>query len=161
LTPLRIAFGSQECGALPTVMTGAGASLPNLSFTFMKDGRLRAMAERDYEELRVAAFYRSAKSKALLAGSVIEAVVLDLLIAKGVAFDELKGLAAHALYERAKHEELLAGRQLSAAHATRDTRNFVHPAVEYREGDLTAEQADLALSLMRAILAELGFAPAP
>lgn len=144
-------------GVLPSgpVSTPLNA-VPSVDFSFVKDPRLRKIAERDYSELRVAAYYQSDKSKALLAGSVVEATVLDLLLQKGIAFDELKKMSAHALYERAKAEGLLQGKHLSAADASRDGRNFVHPAVEYREGELTREQADLAISLMRAILRELG-----
>lgn len=131
-------------------------AFPPVTFSFVRDVALKKIAERDYRELRVAAYYQSDKSKALLAGSVVEAVMLDLLLQKDIAFDELKKLSAYALYERAKVEGLLQGKNLSAADASRDTRNFVHPAVEYREGELTREQADLAISLMRAILRELG-----
>lgn len=140
-------------------VTAPTSALPRIDFVFVKDAKLRAIAERDYAELRVAAYYQSHKSKALLAGSVIEAVVLDLLLQRSIPFAELDRLTAYGLYERAKKEKLLPGRQSSAADASRDTRNFVHPAVEYREGSLTREQADLAISLMKAILSELGVLP--
>jgi hypothetical protein len=135
------------------------SALPRLDFSFMNDPALRAIAQRDYGELRVAAHYQNDKSKAILSGAVIETVVLDLLLQRSIPFTELKGLTAHGLYERAKKERLIGGRQSSAVDASRDTRNFVHPAVEYREGPLTREQADLALSLMKAILGELGVVP--
>jgi hypothetical protein len=148
-------------GIVPTGYVAPPTSaLPRVEFAFVKDVKLRAIAERDYAELRVAAYYQSHKSKALLAGSVIEAVVLDLLLQRAIPFTELDRLTAYGLYERAKKEGLLPGRQSSAADASRDTRNFVHPAVEYREGSLTREQADLALSLMKAILGELRVLPA-
>ena len=71
-------------------------------------------------------------------------------------FEDIKGLTAYGLYQRAAKDGLLTGRNLSAADASRDGRNFVHPAVEYREGVLTRSQADLAVSLMAAVLGELG-----
>jgi hypothetical protein len=143
-------------GVAPTRVAGAATGvLPQVDFTFVNDARLRVMAARDYSELRVAVFYGNVKAKALLAGSVVEAVVLDLLLQKGIPFEELKNLTAYPIYERAKNEGILAGRTLNAAHASRDGRNFVHPAVEYREGDLTPAQADLIVSLMRAVLGEL------
>jgi hypothetical protein len=144
-------------GALPeSPVASPTSALPGVEFSFVKDPKLRTITERDYGELRVAVHYQSEKSKAMLAGSVIEAVVLDLLLQKSIPFADLKGMAAFDLYERAKAEGLLGGRHASAAHATRDGRNFVHPGVEYREGALTREQADLVVSLMRAILGEMG-----
>lgn len=132
------------------------SGLPSVRFDFIKNADLRAMAARDYAELHVAASFKNHKSMALLAGSVVESVVLDLLLAKGVLFDEIMDLSAGKLYQRAIAEGLLKGRQQSAADASRDTRNFVHPAVELKEGRLSAAQAELSVNLMKVILGELG-----
>jgi hypothetical protein len=151
-------LGRMGGAAVPAAPAGgAAASLPSVDFAALRDPKLKAMAERDYRELRVAVFYQSDKSMALLAGSVIEAIVLDLLLQKAIPFDEVKGMSAFALYERARKEGFLQGRQFAAADASRDTRNFVHPGVEYREGALTHHQAELGVALMKAVLSELGY----
>ena len=103
------------------------SALPRIDFSFVKDPKLRTMTERDYAELRVAVHYQSEKSKALLAGSVIEAVVLDLLLQKSIPFAELKSMAAFALYERAKAEGGEIDRAITSMRKPCDSssRNFV------------------------------------
>ena len=131
------------------------SQMPDLRFTAIKNDTLRAIAERDYRELRYAANYRLAKSQATLAGSVAEAALLDALLRKNVPPAELERLPMGGLYSRAVAEGLLVGRSANAVAAATDARNFVHAGVEFREGVLTPADADNALTTMFVVLQEL------
>lgn len=56
------------------------------------------------------------------------------------------------LINEAAAAKVIGDRTQKAAHAVRDTRNFVHPAVELREGRLRKVDADAAIALMQMVL---------
>lgn len=130
--------------------------MPELTFTVVRDPKLRAIAVRDYRELRQAAYSGMTKAKAMLAGSVAEAVLFDALLRANVPAAELESLTMGGLYQRAVAERLLVGRSSNAVAASKDGRNFVHAGVEYGKGVLTSADADNLLTTMYVVLQELG-----
>lgn len=130
-----------------------GATLPAEAFTFVASEQLRAIAQRDYDEIRAAA--RTVKARALLAGSVIEAVLMDALVRNGFALEHMVEMRFHALIKEAAAAKIVSDRTAKVADSLRDMRNLVHPAVELKDGRLRAADADAALSLMRLVLEDL------
>lgn len=136
---------------------GAQPTAPGLTrrdFAFVKTEAIRAIAVRDYEELRGVAD-RTTKAAALLAGSVIEAVLNDALQRKGFAAKQVDDLTFAELVTEARAASVIQTRTEKAAHSVRDLRNFVHPAVELREGRLREVDAKAAIALMNMVLEDL------
>lgn len=128
--------------------------LPARSFAFVIDKDLRAIATRDYGELKDAAS-GTVKAAALLAGSVIEAILYDTLLQKGTPAATLDSKDFYNLIDDARNAGVIQDRTQKAAHALRDTRNFVHPAVERRKGSLRDVDAKTAISLMNQVLEDV------
>lgn len=133
--------------------TEGSGTLPAETFAFVSSAPIRAIALRDYEELRIAA--RTVKARALLAGSVVEAVLFDALEQKGVAAPQVAKMSFHDLIQQARTLQVITARTAKVADSLRDMRNLVHPAVELREGELRGADADAAVSLMALVLEEL------
>ena len=129
---------------------------PLEEFSFMKDSRLRSIAERDRRSLTVARQTEQTKMALVLAGSVIEALLLDVLEHDKTATREaavaVKGLrkesdpAIGRMKPGSTPEKwpflvliavsgqaglgVLSKRAESVADTLRDWRNYVHPAQE-------------------------------
>ncbi|MDP9223392.1 MAG: hypothetical protein M3P18_05970 [Actinomycetota bacterium] len=123
-------------------------------FGFMRASDLQQIARRDYAELR-ALDARSIKGKALLAGSVVEALVMDRLEANGIPRANTSRMELAELVKTAASQGVLKQRAAKAADAVRSMRNFVHPAVELRDGELREEDARAALALLDLVLADV------
>lgn len=130
-----------------------GTDLPGETFAFVAVDTTRAIAQRDYDELRVAS--RTVKARALLAGSVVEAVLMDALERKGFTAKQVAAWTFHELITEAQGAKVISDRTAKVAHSLRDMRNLVHPAVELREGRLSVGAAEAAVSLMRLVLEDL------
>jgi hypothetical protein len=122
----------------------------------MKDSRLRAMAIRDYRELRFAVHQQLTKSQATLSGSVAEVVLFDALLQKAIAAADIEHESMGGLYKAAVRKGVIVGRSQKQVDAVRDSRNYVHAGVEYRNGSLSQADANAALAIMFLILEELG-----
>lgn len=136
---------------------GAQPKAPQLArrdLSIIKSEPLRAIASRDYEELRTVAG-GTLKAAAILAGSVIEAVLYDALERKGFTAKQLDRMDFVQLIDEAAAASIIGKRTQKAAHAVRDVRNFVHPAVELREGRLRKVDAETAIALMNMVLEDL------
>lgn len=122
------------------------------SFSFITDTQLRAIIERDYRELTLNIFPSGAwKSTVILAGSILEAILFDLLTSdasrKSKALSSPKAPKAnkrvkdfdgdewnlHNLIEVSVDLGLLPDqRSKTFDQVLRDYRNFVHPRKEIR-----------------------------
>ena len=69
---------------------------------------------------------------------------------------QLEGLSFFDLINEAAAAGVVQKRTTQAAHSVRDLRNFVHPAVELREGRLRQVDARAAIALMDIVLEDLG-----
>lgn len=136
-------------GARPAEM-----GLPARDFAFIQSEALRAITIRDYGELRSLPA-GTVKASALLAGSIIEAALRDALERQGFKPNQLDDLRFIQLTDEAAGARLIQKRTRAAAHSVRDLRNFVHPAVELREGRLREVDARAAIALMEMVLEDL------
>lgn len=92
---------------------------------------LRRIAERDLASLTVALAAEETKSALVLAGSVIEAILTDLLEARSPAWiDGKKSFFQIIEMCGPKGLRVLDERTVKVADTVRDTRNFVHPGRE-------------------------------
>jgi hypothetical protein len=144
----------------PTEVVG-----PTLNFSFMHDKPLREIVERDYPELLVAFSASCKKSSLVLAGSIIEAILLDFVTHNAAAARAATSAPRNADPLRWTLEELinvsvelrptLAPIQ-TMSHGVRQYRNLVHPAAEIR-GNLRVEieEARVAISLVAILHREL------
>lgn len=136
-------------GALPVEV-----AIAHRDFRFVQDAAIRDIALRDHNELRSLAG-EVVKARALLAGSVIEGVLTDALARRGFAPKQLEGLKFVELIDEAATAGVIQKRTRHAADSLRDLRNFVHPAVELREGRLRKVDAEAAVALMNMVLEDL------
>ncbi len=129
---------------------GEGSHAITRSFAFIKDEGLRRIIERDYKELSLILFPGGAwKSTVIMAGSVFEAILYDLLtdparLAKAKASakaprDKKSDLEdgkwkLESLIDVADDLDLLPKGQANAIHQVlRNYRNFVHPKKEIKD----------------------------
>lgn len=119
-------------------------------FAFVKSERLRKLAQRDHAELTQVT---TTKARAVLAGAVVESMLLDRL-SDGNPDDELLGLPLGKLYAVARARHVVSDRIAQVVPAVRDFRNLGHPGAELRDGPLTEHEADIAMALMQILIHE-------
>jgi hypothetical protein len=86
---------------------------------------------------------------------VIEAVLIDALSRKGFKEKQLESLTLFEMIHEAAVAKILLKRTEQSAHSVRDLRNFVHPAVELREGRLREVDAKAAIAVMDQVLEDV------
>jgi hypothetical protein len=122
-------------------------------FDFMRSEHLRALARRDYAEL--ARVSGTTKARAVLAGAVVEGMLLDRFTTEaGELEPSLLRLALGDLYRLARERGLVSDRVGLAVPVVKDFRNLGHPGAELRDGPLRDEEAQIAESLMRMLIDE-------
>lgn len=118
------------------------ADLPDLSF--VKDDRLRRVVQRDYAELRALNGQETTKSRLIMAGGILEGVLLDALVVSGKwTFDEGSQQYLKDMIGPARNEGIITDDRLSDA--IRKYRALVHPGREIRE-DIVFSEADAELA---------------
>src|SRR4030095_4431863 len=158
---------------------GEGSRSTVRDFAFIADADLREIVERDYKELCLCVLPSGAwKSTVVLAGSILEAILTDLL-ASDPATKALADAAAnaprvrvtgavrsladgewtlHDLIEVADELDLLPqGRVKAIDQVLRDYRNYVHPKKEVRSGyPCTEAEALMAKGALDAVCNHFG-----
>lgn len=138
---------------------------PTLSFPFVADAKIRAIAERDYPELLTAFSASCKKSCLILAGGLIESLLLDFVIRNLTAARASKKAPNKPQPQDWTLEELidvsvdlkptLAPVQ-TMSHTVRKYRNLVHPAVEIKSNmKVEIEEARVAISVLQIVHREL------
>ena len=144
---------------------GEGWRAQTRSFSFLKDQGLREIIERDYKELVLVLFPGGAwKSTVIMAGSILEAILFDVLASDPAVNAKALGspVAPKGPMEDWRLENLIKVAAdigvLPAKLATtfdqvlRDYRNFVHPKKEIRSGHPCREgEAQLAIGGLNAV----------
>ena len=131
-----------------------------LTFDFIVDAEFRATLERDYAELIANVEAGSWKSAQVIAGSIIEAVLIDYLVAttnaKRAQKDPLRLDLAEAI-AIAKTEGVLTERTADLSSVVRSYRNLIHPgrAKRLSEPAPTESSASIAKNLVDLIVDEI------
>jgi hypothetical protein len=156
----------------------ASFSTPQKSFAFVHDTALRTIIERDYQELTRVLFPENAvKSTVIMAGSILEAILFDLLLqdpvqamgsseaprkrggaVKDITRDQPEDQWALAdLIAVATNLGLLpADRERTIDQEIRHYRNYVHPRKEIRSAHpCTEAEAMIAMGALDAVCEHL------
>lgn len=136
---------------------------------------LVSMLERDLREAVLALATQSYKSALVLCGSIVEAVLMDRLLAREpsaiASFDRLQQNAGQAirakdkkisswslstLLDVAREENMISNNLYHWGHGIRGFRNLIHPAVEQRkEMEVSRENGEVAWSVVKRLLKEI------
>jgi hypothetical protein len=100
-------------------------------FEFIRDSGFRASLESDYKELNTALAQQSWKTVQVLAGSIIEAVLIDYLVSINHQPDPLQMDLAKAV-AAAEKSGLIAPETAKLADVLRNYRNLIHPGRSVR-----------------------------
>jgi hypothetical protein len=136
-------------------------------FSFVKNYRLRRIAERDYSELHNVRSIQAVKSRLVLAGGLIEALLLDALQSHEPGARRCPGAAKWrekdldewplpTLIDVAVELELIGATTRKFSDAVRDLRNLVHPGKEIRENfSFGQEEANIADQVLEIVIRDL------
>ena len=129
------------------------------NFDFITHDDLRKSLESDYQELYAAMETQSYKSVHVLAGSIIEAVLVEhLLFAdyKSRTGKDPLNMMLDKLIESCKNENIISQRIMDLSTVIRSYRNLIHPARLIRLNErVDANGAKVAQALVEMILEEV------
>lgn len=126
-------------------------------FDFITDDELRFILAADYKEMRNCADSKAWKAVHVLAGSIIEAVVLDYLIAeKHLPHDKAMKLELSPAIDLAADKGILSEKLRSLSVIIKNYRNLVHPGRSVRLKDSPDDKnSNIAIALVEMICEEL------
>lgn len=130
-----------------------------MKFDFIAADDFRASLDSDYRELRACIDAQAWKAALVIAGSIVEALLVDYLVAsdyqKKAKTDPLK-MALHDVVLACKTEGILSERTADLCSVVRSYRNLIHPGRALRLGDTPDEaNARIADSLVAVIVNEV------
>jgi hypothetical protein len=96
-------------------------------FNFIAIPELRRCLESDYNELRACLKAEAWKAVHVLAGSIVEAVLIDALGAAGIDQTKLDSMKLEHLITNAKDEGFLPDETVDLSTVIRKYRNLIHP----------------------------------
>jgi hypothetical protein len=134
-------------------------------FAFVHDSAIKAIVERDYNEL-VKIRETALKARFILSGGIIEGLLLDALLqdvpkAMNTSHGRrerrpLEEWGLSALLDTAVESKLISSSAQSFGHSVREYRNLVHPGLEYRSGlTLASEEVEIAERVMDIVIRDL------
>ena len=129
----------------------------DISFEFIQHPDLKASLVSDYREMIVGQENRCWKSVHILAGSIIEALLVDdLAFIHHSEEAHILKTTFEKLIERCGSEELLTKRAVDLSTVVRGYRNLVHPGRMVRLKDAVDEDgANTAIALVRMVVKEV------
>ena len=128
-------------------------------FDFMSDEDFRASLEVDYHELELCMDAGAWKAVHVLAGSIIETILLDYLVATDYPKRSASNLSKMSLFEIidvCEREGILTNKSADLAHVVREYRNLIHPEKLRRLAETVDENgAVVAQALVRMVVKEV------
>ncbi len=127
-------------------------------FAFITDAALRDSLQADYAELQRCLAAEAWKAVHVLAGSIIEALLVDSLrgLVEPSEVDDLYKLHLDALIARGEEEALVSERAAQLSHVLRGYRNLIHPGRVVRLSErVDADGATVAAALVNMVIAEV------
>ncbi len=133
--------------------------MSDITFDFITDDRFRASLDSDYRELTLAMEHGSWKAAHVLAGSIVEAVLIDYLLDIGynnMAHADILSMDLNKAILACKSAGVLSQRVVNSADAIRSYRNLIHPGRVIRlEEPVDEDGAGIAHRLVRMIIKEI------
>jgi len=135
-------------------------------FSFVKDAKLRAVLERDYDEIQRAYIGKCWKSVIILSGGAIEAILVDLLLqvpskaagAKSAPAKkpDIRDWGLKSLIDVPVELGLVSASAEKLSNPVREYRNLIHPGNEI-QSNLTfgGEEAKIALEVLHIVHRDL------
>ena len=134
-------------------------------FAFISNSDLKAIIERDYEEIQRAFISQCWKSVIILCGGAIEAILTDLLLRNETAATSAKCAPKNSditrwsfseLIDVAVELKLISDGMQKLSHPLREYRNLVHPGNEIRNKlYFGEEEARIAVELLHILHRDL------
>ncbi len=128
-------------------------------FDFMSDEDFRASLEADYRELELCMKAGAWKAVHVLAGSIIETILLDYLVAIDYPKQTSSRLSDMKLYDViniCKTERILSNKSADLSHVIREYRNLIHPEKSRRLGETADENgAVVAQALVKMVVEDV------
>ena len=127
-------------------------------FDFVADEDFRRVLESDRQEMRRCAESESWKAVHVLAGSIIEAVLLDYLVSEGhLKREQSLNKDLGTAIEMAAENSIVSEKVSDLASVVRGYRNLVHPGRAIRTEETPgANSAHIVMNVLAMILAEIG-----
>src|SRR5258708_21020108 len=127
-----------------------------LNFDFISGEDFRISLENDYKELNDAMQVGAWKAFHVLAGSIIEAVLVDYLFAIGYHKEDPLRVSLERAITICKQEGILSEKTEHIAHAIQSYRNLIHPGRSIRLGETADESgAKVAHGLVDMVVSEV------
>src|SRR6266513_1452621 len=99
-------------------------------FNFISDEKFRVSLENDFGELEKRMKAEAWKAVHVLAGSVVETLLIDYLMVTEYekrSPQKISKLNLYQIIEICKEEQVLSNKAADLAHAIREYRNLIHP----------------------------------
>ena len=127
------------------------------SFDFITDEDFRRVLEADLKEIEQCLESKAWKAVHVLAGSIIEAVLIDYLIAeKHLERDAALKMNFGRAIELAAEKGIISKKLSDLSSAIKEYRNLIHPGRSIRTREaITGDSANVAISLVQMILTEI------
>ncbi len=135
-------------------------------FLFISDIRYRKILEQDYQEILKCIDTGANKAAATISGSIVEALLTDYLLDKGVdkvqkgktgSTIKVENAGLGNLIEYCNNNNLVSSKSYHLLQAIRDFRNLIHPAKSIRVKTTASEKdARLYKSALDIIIEEIG-----
>lgn len=130
-----------------------------VNFDFIISEDLRSSLDSDYAELKIAVDGKAHKAVHVLAGSIIEAVLVDYLITidyKQKSGKDPLNMTFEKLIEACKNEQIISQRVSDLSSVIRSYRNLIHPARVVRLNERVDHNgAKIAEALVEMIVDEI------
>ncbi len=125
-------------------------------FDFITDEDFRAGLESDFREMEVAAANEAWKAVHVLAGSIIEAVLADYLVAAGQSKPDPLGMSLADLIAACRKAGVLSQKTADLSAVVKSYRNLIHPGRAKRlKESVDADGSSVAQSLVAIIVREV------
>jgi hypothetical protein len=125
-------------------------------FEFITDEQFRSTLETDFREMQTCAANEAWKAVYVLAGSLLEAVLLDYFLAIGATKPDPRKMTLDQLIDAGQALGVLSERTSQLSSALKSYRNLIHPGRAMRLGE-TADRdgAIVAQSLVSIVVKEI------
>jgi hypothetical protein len=126
------------------------------AFDFITDEEFRVGLEADHEEMLTCAEARAWKAVHVLAGSIIESVLVDYLVGQGKKNPDPLEMTLAQLITECEKQGVLSSKSAELSHVLKSYRNLIHPGRAKRLGEQADEEgAVVAQALVSMIIRDV------